>query len=352
MSLRFDRRKVKACLRDADGNEITRDIEIRTDPVTLRSSRITYSRAREKDRGQDSTAPLENGDLDTTHCPFCPENVTRMTPMLSQNLGLGKRLITNESILFPNLFPYTKWSAVALFDRQHYVEIGRASVASYRDCLVNVSRYLFHVLKTDNAVVFTSITQNFLPAAGGSLVHPHLQVHAEQYLPYFHMQLKNRADAYRERYGSSIYSDWIEKEKARKERYIGSTGKWEWAAAFAPEGFYEIWGVCPGVYSMAEFENEKMWTDLANGILNTQKFYRSMGRNSYNLGMTALVTADSRLELKVSLAARSNYAPWTRSDITGFEFTHREMATFTSPESTAENAGKYWYSPQKNGKFV
>ena len=35
------------------------------------------------------------------------------------------------------------------------------------------------------------------------------------------------------------------------------------------------------------------------------------------------------------MLVRSNYAPWTRSDHTGFEVMLGEMATFTAPEATA-----------------
>jgi hypothetical protein len=50
----------------------------------------------------------------------------------------------------------------------------------------------------------------------------------------------------------------------------------------------------------------------------------------------------SRLELRVVLMVRSNYAPWVRNDHTGFEVMLGDMATFVAPETTAGLARKYW----------
>jgi hypothetical protein len=39
---------------------------------------------------------------------------------------------------------------------------------------------------------------------------------------------------------------------------------------------------------------------------------------------------------------RSNYAPWVRSDYTGFEIILGDMTTFTAPEQTAEMARAFF----------
>ena len=91
-----------------------------------------------------------------------------------------------------------------------------------------------------------------------------------------------------------------------------------------------------------EFKDNKLWDDLAKGILNTQKFYRSMNRNSCNFTMISIEDGKKGPKLKISIIARSGYAPWVRSDITGFEFGFNEMATFTAPEMTCENARLFW----------
>ena len=119
---------------------------------------------------------------------------------------------------------------------------------------------------------------------------------------------------------------------------------WEWITAFAPEGFYEIWGILPGVMSLMDLGKAE-WQELSRGVLNTQRFYRSLCRNGYNLGLLVIENGESHLELRVVILARSNYAPWVRNDHTGFEVMYGDMATFTAPEIIADQARPFWENP-------
>jgi len=150
-----------------------------------------------------------------------------------------------------------------------------------------------------------------------------------------------RALAYRQQTGRLLFSDYLRAEQQSGRRVIGTTGSWHWLAAFAPEGFFEIWAVCPGKTSYFQL-SDRQWHDLAQGVTNTQRFYRSLCRNSYNLGLLAVEQVQSALELRVVLIVRANYAPWVRSDLTGFEVMLGDMATFTAPEETAELARPFW----------
>ncbi len=338
----FEKQTVEAVFRKASGEKVIRPVEIRKNPVLGNSSRITFSRSKEIERGLEKLYQPPPEDMESIGCPFCRKNIETATPMLSDELNLSNRLIYKNSVLFPNLYPYTEWSGVSIFDERHYVEIGTASVSSYRDCLINCSRYLHQINEYDSNARFMGITQNHLPAAGGSLVHPHLQVHATASETNAHRQYRIKAKEHKVRFCSRIFTDLITIEKKNKIRYIGNTGCWEWISAFAPDGFYEIWAIAPEKGSLIDYRDTALWEDLARGILNTQRFFRSMNRNSYNLGVLSIEGDENSMDLMVSIKARSSYAPWVRSDITGFEMAFQEMATFSSPESTAEKARVFW----------
>lgn len=340
--IEFKMAEFSARFSDAAGRPIKRVLQVRTDPLTLKQCRITPSRALENERGTEKLFQPPEADLDTSKCPFCPGNLEHMTPSLSGQITTGKRLTHNSSILFPNLFPYTEWSAVSLFDEIHHVEIGTANPVSYRDSFINCSDYLTRVRRTDQQAVFMSITQNHLPGAGGSLIHPHLQVHATRQPSNNHRILLQRSQEYKALHNGCMVVDLLKAEKESGERYIGSTGTWQWTAAFAPSGFYEIWGIAAAEASLLISEKEQVWQDLAEGILNTQRFYKSLNRNAYNLNMLSIEDGKKTLCLKISLTARSSYAPWVRSDFTGFEIASGEMATFTLPESVAKKACLFW----------
>jgi galactose-1-phosphate uridylyltransferase len=250
-------------------------------------------------------------------------------------------MLSGRSVLFPNLFPYAQYSAVSLFDDRHFVEIGTASRSTYVDSFINCAAYLARIRDTDPAAVYMGIAQNHLPSAGGSLLHPHLQVHADRMAPNHHRFLAKRSWQYWRGTGHRILSDLLQHEQKDGTRMIGQTGAWKWLAAFAPEGFYEVWGILPGRTSLLALDHTA-WTDLAQGVLNTQRFYRSVCRNGYNLGLIAVERDDSALELRVVMMVRSNYAAWVRNDHTSFETMLGDMATFHPPEETARMAKSFW----------
>ncbi len=339
--LTFESRTVTARFREPSGGSAERKIEIRTNPITGRTCRIAFSRIKEKESGTEALPPPPPDAEDTENCPFCQPQMTTRTPRLHPDIAPQGRLVIGRSVLFPNLFPYGKYSAVSLFGQEHFVEIGTASKKSYADSFANCREYLARVLAADPQAVYMAITQNHLPSAGGSLVHPHLQINADRIASNHHRRLLARCKQYFDQTRRYLFADYCAHENKTGDRYIGRIGSWEWMTAFAPEGFFEIWGILPGVNSMQQVSATD-WQDLARGVISAQRFYRSICRNGYNLGLLAAETASSCLELRVVIMVRSNYAPWVRNDHTGFEVMLGDMTTFVAPEQTAARARPFF----------
>jgi galactose-1-phosphate uridylyltransferase len=324
-----------------DGQAARRPIEVRRSPITGRTCRIAFSRADEREPGAASLpdSPPFAGGL--SGCPFCPGGMDARTPRLSTDLCPAGRMQKGRSVLFPNLFPYGSYSAVSLFDDRHFVEIGTASPDSYADCFLNCRDSLLRILEQDPVSVYMAITQNHLPSAGGSLLHPHLQLQADRVASNHHRFLQEQAAEHFGETGSRLFSAYLEHERRDGRRYIGRTGPWEWLAAFAPEGFFELWAIRPGLASIRQAGAED-WQALARGVIQAQRFYRSLNRNGYNLGLLSIEDGADLLELRAVMVVRSNYAPWVRSDHTGFEVILGDMAAFWAPEETAERARPFW----------
>ncbi len=339
--IRFERQTVQAYFRLPTGEAVEARVDIRVNPISGRTSRIAYSRTGEREAATESFPDPPPFAGDTARCPFCAINLSTRTPRLLTSYDATGRLVRGESVLFPNLFPYGAHSAVSLFDDRHFVPIGTASAASYTNCFRNCAEFLRRVRAEDPEAVYMAITQNHLPSAGGSLLHPHLQIQADRVAANHQRFLQARAARHLTETGRLLFSDYLENEKRIGERTIGATGPWQWLAAFAPEGFFEVWGILPGATSLFQV-TAAAWEGLAQGVLNTQRFYRGLNRNGYNLGLLSIEDTTSRLELRVVILARSNYAPWVRNDHTGFEVMLGDMATFTSPEETAEAARRFW----------
>jgi galactose-1-phosphate uridylyltransferase len=339
--LTFKQEIFYSCIVLPDGEIAKRPVEIRTHPITGRTCRITYSRSEEREPGAEALPAPPPFAGERGNCPFCDTGLESKTPRLVSDLYQQGRMKRVESTLFPNLFPYGQYSAVSLFDNGHFVEIGMASQKSYADSFMNARDYLLLILEKDPGAFHMAITQNHLPSAGGSLLHPHLQVQADHIPSNNQRFLKNRASDYHRQTGRRIFSDYLKHEKESGDRFIGKTGSWEWLAAFAPEGFFEIWGILPGITYLRQ-TTDYHWQELSKGVINVQKFYRSLGRNGYNLGLLLLEDGTSDQEMRVIMTVRSNYAQWVRSDFTGFEVMLGDMATFSSPEQTAQNARPFW----------
>lgn len=341
MTLQFIANTMRARIIEPGGAVIERPIEMRINPITGRTSRITFSRGLEAEPGAERLPDPPPDARATDACPFCHPQVERLTPMLTPTIEAGGRLVRGTSVLFPNLFPYAAYSAVSLFDRQHYVPIGTAAPAAYRDSLLNCDDYLRRVRTHDSKMIYQAITQNHFPSAGGSLLHPHFQVHADRVAANHLRFLEMRAKSYFRETGRRLFSDYLAQEEIDGRRVIGACGQWQWLAAFAPEGFFELWALLPGVTDLGDVP-EAVWGDLAEGIIRAQKFYRSLNRNAYNLGLLAVEDGRSALELRLVMLVRANHAPWVRNDHTGFEVMLGDMATFSAPEETARRARPFW----------
>ena len=340
-ALKFESQTITARYIDPSGNIIEQPIEIRRNPITGRTCRLAFSRIKEKEPATDSLPQPPPDANETTKCPFCRPQVSAETPAIHPDLARTGRMSQGDSLLFPNLYPYGSYSAVSLFNDEHFVEIGKASGSSYANSIINCCRYLASVLAYDPQAIYMAITQNHLPSAGGSLIHPHLQINADSVPANHHHDLRQRADKYYQQHKDYLFSSYLSQEKEEGLRYIGATGSWQWISAFAPEGFYEIWGILPRTTSFLQ-PDASDWEDLAQGILNTQRFYRSLCRNGYNFGLLSVESPNSLLELRIVFMVRSNYAPWVRSDHTGFEVMLGDMTTFVAPEQTAKWARPFF----------
>ncbi len=112
----FDKKDIFAKFISPSGEEVEKRIEVRVNPFSGRSSRIAFGRGAEKEPGTENLPQPPPNSTDTANCPFCKPQVMSKTPKMFSDIFPDGRLSYNNSILFPNLFPYGAYSAVSLFD--------------------------------------------------------------------------------------------------------------------------------------------------------------------------------------------------------------------------------------------
>ncbi|MCX5731873.1 MAG: hypothetical protein NTY18_11115, partial [Deltaproteobacteria bacterium] len=147
--------------------------EIRYDPLTGESCRICHF-------SLPSAPPPDIAAIAAARrasCPFCPERVTTVTPRFPEPLVPGGRFRRGEAVVFPNLFPYDDLSAVLVPGPEHLVDAGDvpeslvvSGIAAARDFLAAT------IPRLGKGDLFGLVTWNHMPPAGGTQLHPHMQV--------------------------------------------------------------------------------------------------------------------------------------------------------------------------------
>jgi UDPglucose--hexose-1-phosphate uridylyltransferase len=260
-------------------------------------------------------------------CPFCPDNVMTVTPTFSD----GTRIIRGESVTFPNLFPFGEGHIVTVLTREHAV------VTFSRQQVVDALLSQIEVLrKTDG---YASINWNFLPSAGASLVHPHMQGLSDSHPSRIVDIYLAASEQYRKKYGRN-YWDAVREQEQSSDRYLFGD-EIPWSAHAVPVGEREVWGMLP----ISTPDGMESYTDLmARGILEILSLYRKLGTNAFNMSIFFDKNGnDHGYRAFCSMISRINPNPSSTSDSAFMERLHLEPVIMTLPE----DLGKF-YKKEKN----
>jgi UDPglucose--hexose-1-phosphate uridylyltransferase len=288
-------------------------IEYRRDLVTGLTCRINAERIK---RGIDQTPTLRYA---ADECPFCPERVERVTPTFPG----GNRIIHGESVTFPNLFPFAAWHTVSVVTRAHMVD--RFTPKQIEDALKG---------QVDSLAMrkgYASINWNFLPSAGASLAHPHLQGLVDAHPSERMRRIQDGTKSFRRKTGRGFWETLLEKEKD-SERYLFGD-EITWLAHAVPVGEKEILGILP-IATLEDFPG--LHAEFTAGILTLLELYRAMGSHAFNMSVFFAPAGKTKdYHAFCSLIARINPNPASLSDTSFMERLHLEPLILTSPEDLA-----------------
>jgi galactose-1-phosphate uridylyltransferase len=88
----------------------------------------------------------------------------------------------------------------------------------------------------DDQVSHASINWNYMPGAGGGLIHPHLQAVVSPRPTHFQDRLIEVSAEYRRTQNRNCWADLVAYEKSEGERYLFQQDEVEFLAAFSPKG--------------------------------------------------------------------------------------------------------------------
>lgn len=314
-----------------DGKLIDRKTEVRFDPLTGETSRIIF----------DPGAPFSPPDYEElgketagAKCPFCPENVASFTPRFPEELIEGGRLVQNEAVAFPNLFPYSKHNAVVRMCDQHYVKLDEFTVPIISDAFSAAFAYLNKVAASDSETKYASINWNYLPPSGGSILHPHIHVLASEHPTNYQRILASKEN------GENLFAALVEEEQKQEERWIGKVGSISWVHAYAPKSHCDFIGVFDAA-SLSEL-NDEAWKDLAKSVTRFFKYYKQVGLASFNLGLFIPMTDDGNERVHVRMIPRMTIGMLDTSDMNVFNYLHQEPLCLKVPEEVTKDVSAYF----------
>lgn len=291
-------------------------IEFRTESLTGIRTRICPERVKRGIGVPDIPEYSEEG------CPFCPEKVCQVTPVFPD----GSRLIVGDSITFPNLYPFAHYHTVTVMSGEHVVR------RFTYDLIHNALSGQIRAMKDQSGYV--SINWNYLPSAGASLPHPHLQGLCDEVPDTLLMKyLRGSLEYYNEH--NQSWWNYLKESESQTERCLKGTNLF-WYAHHVPVGEKEIRCILPAT-TVSDFQVSVSL--FSEDLIRILEFYQDMGHGAWNMSIF-FATDDEReyFSAFATLVARINPNPLSTSDTAFMEKLHLEPVILTLPE----DLGNIW----------
>jgi len=270
-----------------------------------------------------------------THCPFCLPQREVLTPRFPPDIYPPGQFTRGDVCLFPNAFPHSHHNTVAVLGNRHYVPIEELEPLLMRDGMLICRDYMAQMVALDETLQYGSINWNYMPPAGGGLLHPHLQTVLSVHPTLFMERLRSAAARYRQVTGSDLWNDYVCWERSLGERYVFPGRAWHWIVAFAPRGMAgEIGVYFPhhySLFSLSDADYEAFCAEFAHVL----KYLGSLQLVSFNFALYGAMREDPLFPIQGRLIPRYLIPPLETSDVNYFEKMHGEVICPFVPEEMA-----------------
>ncbi|HON58172.1 MAG TPA: hypothetical protein PLT45_01425 [Smithella sp.] len=315
-------------------------IEWRYDEITGVACRILPYRFR----------PAQKPELDEylekspeSLCPFCPDLFEKTTPRFMSSLCEEGNFKRGEARLFPNAFPYDPNNNVAIFSSRHLVALNELTPEFMRDGFAVCRDYFHRIAELNLGYKFCSINWNYMPPAGGGLIHPHLQTIVGHKPTSFMQRLLTSAQNYAaSSNGDNLWSNLVALEKKADKRFIADTGAVCWMTSFAPKNMAgEINFIFRDKTSFFDL-TESNFKEFLDGLSRVFSYLYVNNYMSFNLSLYAALTHNNYFWVQGKIAPRFVINPLGTSDINYFEKLHNEIICPVVPEELCRELQAYF----------
>ncbi len=314
----------------------SRTCEIRRDPITGRNARILYFPLKSIPR-PDIEEILKK---DSSFCPFCPDNIEKITPKFRPDYFSQDRFRVGQSICFPNAFPYDENGAVTVICDQHFVSIPEFSRQMLSDSISCCVEFIKDVRSKQPSALYQSINWNYLPLAGSSIIHPHLQITASTSPTNYYSDVLQTASAYRMEGNGDLFQRLIDLERNLGERFIAETDHFAWLVSFAPAGIFDIMAIFKEKLDPSALEGTIL-DELVTGIIKSIMFIDSRDMFSYNMSLFFL-PGEKDFTPHMRICPRVSIPPLDTCEINYMKMIHNEPMSTVRPETVSADFKSFW----------
>jgi UDPglucose--hexose-1-phosphate uridylyltransferase len=267
-----------------DGQLDRQEIELRFDPLTGHQSILSGALEGklsilfpETDYGYFQQRVENTRD----QCFLCDGKWRQTTPRYPESLLPGGRLTKGEIVLFPNLFSLAPYHAVVMIGEKHGRTLNDFPPDLLYDAFSVSLEFIRKCFSLDPEARYFTINVNVMFPAGGSAVHPHLQILGSSFPTTHHRLLLQQSLVYYNENQSCYWLDLIETEKKTGQRWLGEIGESCWFTAYSPIGVNEINAVWPKASHFLEWTDQDIQT-FAEGLHRAYGTYHDLKFSTCN----------------------------------------------------------------------
>ncbi|GAB6887843.1 hypothetical protein JCM13304A_13410 [Desulfothermus okinawensis JCM 13304] len=224
------------------------------------------------------------GEKSKKFCFMCDGNLEKMTPYYPEEFFGEGRLKYKDAVLFPNLYPLSKFHAVVRLTSEHFKKLGEIDSTMIFNGLKLAFKFLKKSFELDKKYKYPTINANFMFPSGASATHPHFQIMNFFVPSTYHQLLLDRSREYFEKNSSCYFLDLVKTEKELGQRYIGDKGNSIWISAYSPMGRNEIQVIWPKKENFSQFTDNDI-KDLSNGLEKVFSYFHSKKISTYNFSI-------------------------------------------------------------------
>jgi UDPglucose--hexose-1-phosphate uridylyltransferase len=307
--------------------------EVRRDPLTRRSGRVAHF------KGFTLVAPDLSSVVRESRpaCPFCPERVFAVTPLLPSSLVPSGRIRRGESVLFPNISPYDRNSVVTVLSRAHFLEADRFSSLQIVDGIMATLEY-FRALPLAARGTHSVITWNYMPPSGATQVHPHFQAFSTNRPGWLLEDEVRRSRNFWRRQRRPYWAQLAEDEEDLAERFVARQRHTIWLTPFVARSVIsDAMALFPERAHLEDLQEAEV-TEFVAGLLLCLAAFHEEGVRAFNLAFYTAPAGESapHFWLHARISPRIYFNPAILgSDTSAWQHLLDESVMVRSPEALA-----------------